>query len=254
MTAPHRRRVGRSFGRAAGYDEHAHVQRKVAGQLADRIAALPLPARPRILEIGCGTGFLTRAMAERGLAGDWLITDIAAEMVARCRANVGDGDGRRFAVMDGQRLAAQGEYDLVCSSLAMQWFDDHAAALDRMLASLAPGGHCVLTTLSAGTFREWRAAHREVGLTAGTLPFLPAATIATLRPDMAERTLVERVVEHHGSALDFLRALRAIGAATAARDHRPLPPAALRRVMAAFEGEGSAVTYEIVTCHYRRPA
>ncbi len=48
---------------AENYDAAASVQRVAAERLAARIAALPLPDNPSILDIGAGTGFLTRALA-----------------------------------------------------------------------------------------------------------------------------------------------------------------------------------------------
>lgn len=246
--------IERAFGSAQDYAAHAHVQRTVAERLARRIAALDLPARPRILEIGCGTGLLTAAMAAQGIAGDWLVTDIAAPMVERCRLLVGEGGGRRFAVLDGENSALGGPYDLICSSLAMQWFVDPDAALGRMIEALAPGGHCLFTTLSAGTFAEWRAAHDALGLTVGTPRFASAAALARMQVETHEKTVVEQYLEHHRDALGFLRALKAIGAQTPAEGHRPLSAANMRQVMAAFEKDGAAVTYEVVTSHHRRPA
>lgn len=252
MTARHRL-IERAFGSAHDYAAHAHVQRTVAERLARRIAALDLARAPRILEIGCGTGFLTAAMAAHGIAGDWLVTDIAPPMVERCRLVVGEGGGRRFAVLDGENDPLGGPYDLVCSSLAMQWFVDADAALGRMIAALAPGGHCLFTTLSAGTFAEWRAAHAALGLTAGTPRFVSARAAARMRIETHEKTIVEQFIEHHRNALDFLRALKSIGARTPAQSHRPLSAADMRKVMAAFEKDGAAATYEVVTSHHRKP-
>lgn len=240
----HRRQIERAFAAASDYDRHARVQRLVARRLAMRIAALPLPSSPRILEIGCGTGFLTEALIEQGIGGEWLITDISPEMVDRCRRRVGEADDRRFAVLDGEYGTPDaGPFDLVCSSLVMQWFDDHHAALDRMIGWLTPPGHCIFATLGAGSFAEWRAAHTAEGLQPGT-PRFPSAEELSARE-------VERYVERHDSALDFMRALKAIGAHTAARRHRPLQPSALRRVMRNFEKAGGTVSYEVVTCHHR---
>jgi malonyl-CoA O-methyltransferase len=239
----HRRQVERAFSAASDYDGQARVQRRAARRLAQRIAALPLPARPRILEIGCGTGFLTEALIAHGLDGEWLITDISPEMVERCRARVGDAPGRAFAVLDGEYGIPEDSFDLVCSSLVLQWFGDHDAAIRRMLAWLAPGGHSVHALLTAGSFAEWRAAHAAEGLEAGTLHFPPAERLAAVH--------VDEYREHHDSALAFMRALKAIGAHTSAAGHRPLSPAALRRVMRRFEEGGAAVSYEVATCHGR---
>lgn len=256
MTPAYRRQIEQAFSAASDYDRHARVQRVIARELAARIAAIPLPARPSVLEIGCGTGFLTQALIDSGIGDDWLITDISADMLERCRQRIGEAPGRTFAVLDGE-YGAPGEgrkFDLICSSLAIQWFDDPAAALPRMLDWLAPGGHCIFTTLGAGSFAEWRAAHAMEGLVPGTPRFLTLAELSAIQPEaQAEPHRSVSHVEQHESGLDFMRALKAIGAQTAARQHRPLPPAALRKVVRHFEQGGGAVSYEAVTCHYAVP-
>lgn len=245
-----RERVRHAFGHARDYEGKARVQREVAAKLAMRIAKLDLPASPRVLEIGCGTGFLTSAMREAGICGDWLITDVAPEMVERCRERMGDAPGMTFEVLDGEYGALpEGEFHLICSSLAVQWFDDAPAALARLAGLLAPGGHLIVTTLGPGSFAQWRAAHAAEGLTPGTPNFTAVDAFAALQPTSLE---VETVTEEHASGRDFVRALKAIGAATADTTHRPLSPARLRRVLAQFDRTGSKVSYEIVTCHLHR--
>jgi len=256
MTDPHRQQIGRAFSAARDYDAHARVQRLVAERLADRIAALPLTARPRILEIGCGTGFLTEALIRRGLGGEWLITDLSAEMLERCRQRVGEAPDRHFAVLDGEHGQPEGAggFDLICSSMAVQWFDDLYGAVARMVGWLAPGGHVLFTTLGTGTFAEWRAAHDAAGVSPGT-PDFPAPTQLIPSADLATCAGIteERHPEHYASGRDFVAALKAIGAATARRQHRPLRPEVLRRVLQNFEAAGSVSTYHVITCHFRRP-
>ncbi|SFF99329.1 malonyl-CoA O-methyltransferase [Novosphingobium sp. CF614] len=245
-----RARIARAFAGARDYDRQARIQRKVAQGLATRAIALDLPENPRVMEIGCGTGFLTQALVEAGVGGQWLVTDVAPEMIARCRARLGEAPSRRFALLDGERGTPDGgPFDLICSSLALQWFEDAPAALARMAAWLAPGGHCLVTTLGPNSFAEWRAAHTAEGLVSGTPSFPSMEAFAAIGP---EDLRVENLIERHVDARSFLRALKAIGAGTARAGHRPLPPGALRRVMARFDRNGREVTYEIVTCHLRR--
>ncbi|MDG2001739.1 MAG: methyltransferase [Novosphingobium sp.] len=254
MNAMHRLQVRDAFSAAQDYDRHARVQRVVARRLAQRIVELPLPARPRILEIGCGTGFLTEALIERNIDGEWLITDIAPAMVERCRARIGESENRRFALLDGE-YGEPGEaepFDLICSSLVMQWFDDSAAALSRMLSWLAPSGHCLFSTLAAGSFVEWRTAHDAEGLSCGTPRFCKAAELETMHSTARCGPLqIERLTEQHESAPNFLHSLKAIGAHTATAGHRPLAPTDLRRVMKRFEEQGASVTYETATGHFQ---
>lgn len=250
MNVP-RENVRRAFAAAPDYDGHARVQREVAAALAARIAALDLPGAPhpgpRVLEIGCGTGFLTDALGSTGIGGDWLITDLAPEMLERCRARLGARAHHRFAVLDGEYGAPEGgPFDLICSSLAVQWFDDAPAALARMAGWLAPGGHLMVTTLGPGSFAEWRAAHAAEGLSAGTPAFAPVEAFRDCT------VTVRNHVERHAHPLAFLRGLKAIGAQAAQAGHRPLTPPQLRRTLGRFAQSGCEVTYEVVTCHLHR--
>ena len=249
------RRVTEAFDHAEGYASHAHVQRRIAADLALRIAALDLPAPPKILEIGCGTGFLTAALLACGVDGDWLITDKAPAMVARCQEAIGPAANRRFARLDGEYdlAALDRPFDLICASMAMQWFDDVPKAVSGLIGKLAPGGHLVFNTLTAGTFAEWHTAHRSIAHAAGALQLPPRAELENSLGALSPLLLSgETYVERFADARNFLRDLKAIGASTPRPDHVPLPASQMRRVMRAFEAGGASVSYEVLTCHFRK--
>ena len=179
-------------------------------------------------------------------------------MVARCRAAFGADPGARFLVMDGERPCAvpPGGFDLVCSSLALQWFQEPAAALARWAGLLAPGGHMAYATLAADSFREWRAAHAALGLESGVPAYPDAAALARLWPaGGAGAVAEERLLRHHPDGLDFLAELKGIGAGLPGASHRPLPPGALRRVLRRFAPpRGLSVTHHIAYGQFRRAA
>lgn len=244
---PRNARVGARFGAAAArYDEHAPAQRITAQRLADAIGRLPLPPRPRILEIGCGTGLLTQALAARLGPADWTVTDISPAMLTRARQGPALPGNARYQVLDGERPdSLPGGYDLICSSLAVQWFGDLNAGLGRLAALLAPGGHLAVATLADGTFEEWRAAHRALGLAAAAPTYPPAAAIRPTMGNLAGGVHSERLIQDHPDGLHFLKALKGIGATTPAPGTAPLGPAALRRVLAQFDQQGATVTYHL---------
>ncbi|MEJ5978881.1 methyltransferase domain-containing protein [Novosphingobium sp. PS1R-30] len=259
-----RPRIEAAFDAAQNYETHARVQRRVAEALADRIAALPVVAARgdtlRLLEIGCGTGLLTRALQDRGIGGHWLVTDIAPRMVSRCATAMADhaaAPALTFAVLDGSAPPASltpGSFDLICSSMAFQWFADLGPALARLADLLAPGGTLAFSTLLDGTFAEWEEAHRREGLDAGGLRYPSLHALSGLFPrggNLSARELHAR--DAYAGAGDFLRALKRIGAATPRSDHRPLPPASLRRVMKAFDRMGAAATYRVALCNWTSP-
>ena len=245
--------VARRFGAAAGsYEGAATLQRLVAERLTARIVAgIPHPATAttRILEIGCGTGLLTRALRRRLPRADIVATDLAPDMIAVCRRGL-SGDARlRLLAMDGARPAVRGGFDLVCSSLALQWLGDPEAVLRSWNGLLAPGGRLMIATLADGSLAEWRAAHAAEGLADGGL-VLP--TLDRLR--LTARWDLETVIVPHADGLDFLRTLRRVGAGQPAPGHRPLDAGRLRRVLRRFEAEGGCqASYQVAYGSLRRP-
>ncbi len=240
--------VAASFGRASRtYDAEADIQRLAARRLADLIAVEPLSPMPRIIELGCGTGLLGEALAERlPDAASWLFTDLSPDMLRACRARSG-GLTARFAVMDACRPALPpGCADLLCSSFALQWLDDLPGAFARLRRLLAPGGVLAYALPLRGSLAAWRAAHRDEGLPCG-LRDLPAET------DLPGVRRIETVLRPYTDARMFVRALRALGAAAARPGHVPLSPAAFRAVTARFEHAGSVADYRIAYGVLRRP-
>jgi ubiquinone/menaquinone biosynthesis C-methylase UbiE len=97
-----------------------------------------------VLEIGCGTGQLTRRLAGRSL--DLTVIDIGATLVATARRNVPDPTVR-FEVSAFEEFTDPGPFDLVVSATAFHRIDPDVG-LARVARLLRPGGWLAL--LSTG--------------------------------------------------------------------------------------------------------
>lgn len=252
-------RIRAAFGAAAcGYEDHADIQRLVASTLARLARNQPIPAAPRVLEIGCGTGLLTRELRPLFPDADLTVTDLSPEMVTAAARD--PSIGARFMVMDGERPDFDRPwFDLILSSLAFQWFEDLPSAIARLYALLRPGGTLMFSTMAERSFAEWRAAHEAEGATAGT-PDYPG--LDRLRQTLAERRgfegadaflFEEDYTLNFGGARGLHRHLKGIGATVPAPGRQPVSPAVLRRVMRRFDAAGGRVTYHVIFCRISRP-
>ncbi|GHH28532.1 class I SAM-dependent methyltransferase [Lentzea cavernae] len=120
--------------------------------------------RTRVLDVGCGTGAVTRAIA--GATGaDCLGVDIAESMLAAAR----ERGGAEYLLADAQVHAFDTSFDLVVSRFGVMFFDDPAAAFGNLLKATAAGGELCFVT--------WRTRDEN--------PFMTTASevAATLAPD-----------------------------------------------------------------------
>ncbi len=102
----------------------------------------------RVLDVGCGTGFLLRTLAERAPTADELVgIDAAPGMIEG--AKLRENDGRlQFLVGVAEELPfSESTFDLVVSTTSFDHWKDQQAGLLECARVLRPGGHLVLTDL-----------------------------------------------------------------------------------------------------------
>ena len=139
-----------AFGeRAQRYDEGWLGQ--LHHQIADRTADLALtcvPAPRRILDVGCGTGYLLGRLAARAPQAEALAGIDAAPAMIRVAGDAATDDRLRFVVGTAARLPwPAATFDLVVSTTSFDHWADQRAGLAECARVLAPGGCLVLADL-----------------------------------------------------------------------------------------------------------
>lgn len=251
----HKERIRHSFDRAEGYDGAATVQRLAARHLASRLARSLEGRKPaRILEIGCGTGLLTRQLARLWPEAQIVATDFAPHMLQRA-SRASTSPSTVFKLMDAANPTEDGPFDVICGNLVMQWLEQPQQVLERLGRLLAPNGVLAVSTLLDGTFAEWKTAcaHER---TAPATPRYPTfeqiqGWMPWLYSGLWER---ESCVQAFASGLDFVRHLKVTGAAVPPPGSAPMRAGTLRRVARTLEQAGGAVTWELAYGCFRKPA
>ena len=248
-----RRAVARAFDRAsASYDAAAALQERVRDELLGRLEELQIQPRA-VLDLGAGTGHATRALKRRYPQSLTVAVDIAPGMLERARAQ--SRWLRRFERVRADAYALpfrDQSFDLVFSSLMLQWCDDLDAVFAEISRVLAPGGLLLFSTFGPGTLGELReawsvsdartsgvsdarmtgvSAARTSGVSDARMSSVSDAAVthagnhvnhffdphalgmALMHAGFAEPVLdVDRIVMQYPDALTLMRELKAIGA------------------------------------------
>lgn len=201
--------VARSFSRAAKvYDEYAHLQQRVAL----RLLSMRSHYAGSVLDVGCGTGFcLERIAAEcDNVTG----IDLSPGMLEVARAKQLPNSQWLCADMEAMPLPSNA-FDLIVSSLSIQWCEHLAGLFEEFARTLKPGGRALVATLGPETLSELRHAWQTVNQYTHVNSFdepervVRAAEQAGLEIDafISEPTPV-----YYENAMDLMRELKAIGA------------------------------------------
>ena len=223
MTSNRNEKIANRFGEHANrYDAHADLQASVANRLA---GFLPNLIKPNILELGCGTGLFTGHLVEKYPEANLYVTDLSEDMLAMCRNRYIKFPNVNFSCQDGEKVCPDGtipeQLDIIALSMALQWFRDPVSALLRLKTLLSERGQLYYATLGTDCFPEWHHVLQTLGLPAGTIEM----------PELPGKFHEEKIPVQYNDSLDFLRTIKAIGAATPRLGYRPISSAQMRRVL-----------------------
>jgi len=128
------------------------------------LARIPLRGDEDVLDAGCGTGRVTRLIAERVPRGSVVGVDASAAMVDEAARRLADLAPRvRVRRTDLLELELDPPVDLVVSTATFHWILDHERLFARLHAALRPGGRLVAQCGGAGNIAGTLAAAGVVG-------------------------------------------------------------------------------------------
>lgn len=129
----------------------------MSGKFGAEVLALlqPQPGE-RILDLGCGNGALTAAIAAAGALPTGI--EVSAAMVERAKERYPDLD---LQVGDARHYRTDHPFDAVFSHAVIHWIKDAAAVVDTIYLALREGGRFVAEFAGSGNVSTLLSAVRE---------------------------------------------------------------------------------------------
>lgn len=211
-----KKRVRRAFDRAAdNYQQFAVLQAEVCNRLLEKLEIVKISPQ-MILDAGTGTGSAIPALFARYKKAQVVTFDLSENMLLKAAQHGSFLRSPRAVCGDIEQLPfADNSFDLVFSSLSMQWCNDLNAALVEAKRVLKPGGLYVFTTFGPDTLKELRHSWSKVDEASHVNQFIDMHDIgdALLQDGFAEPVMEAEVLTvTYGSVDGLMRDLKAIGA------------------------------------------
>jgi malonyl-CoA O-methyltransferase len=140
---------------ASNYNQYAHVQRKMKDVLIEFAMQNTKDALKinNILEIGCGTGYLTHTLTELFPSAHITAVDIAPGMIAEIKSKF-TNNSVDFICGDIEEIKLNNTYDLIISNATFQWFNHMPLTIKKLYTALNPNAMLCFSTFGNYTFRE----------------------------------------------------------------------------------------------------
>lgn len=158
---PPDRDVGAFEARATTYEQGwlGRLHHDIVDRSVD-LALLTHPEPRRVLDVGCGTGYLLKTLANRCPDAEQLDGVDPAPSMVEVAASSGTDDRVRFSIGIAERLPYRdGTFDLVVSTTSFDHWVDQQAGLRECARVLRPDGHLVLVD----QFSLWLAPTLPIG-------------------------------------------------------------------------------------------
>lgn len=163
------------------------------------MAAARVRAGERVLDVGCGCGDTSLALAQMaGPAGGVTGLDVSAPMLAVARRRAAGVANLSFAEGDASRAELPGPFDLLYSRFGVMFFDQPEAAFRHLRGAMTPGGRLSFVCWQAPGNNPWAAVPAKAARQASGLDLPPADPHAPGPFAFADTERVKGILEGGG--------------------------------------------------------
>lgn len=259
-----KQKIRQAFDRAAhSYDDAAVLQKEVCSRLLEKLEYIKLSPQ-MILDAGVGTGEAVAPLLKRYKKSRLVMLDLSERMLAKALQHGGILRKPEPVCADLEQLPfADNSFDLIFSSLTLQWCNDLPNTLRDFLRVLKPDGLLMFTTFGPDTLKELRACWRQIDDAVHVNQFTDMHDVGDelLQAGFADPVMESETITLTYDSVDrLMEDLRAIGANATAEGGRAglTTPSLLSKLRLAYDAYRNQkllpASYEVVYGHAWKPA
>lgn len=219
-----KRAIRQHFEKASeSYDAAAVLQKEVAKRLTDRLDYIKFKPKT-ILDIGCGTGYITSDMLKRYPKAQVTALDLALSMVKKSKQQGSWFRRPKVVCADAEKLPFKSEsLDLIISSLMLQWSNNLTETFRGFHSTLAPNGLLLFASFGPDTLKEIKQSWSTVDNRPHTSNFADMHEIgdALLQAGFIDPvTDMETITMTYANVRQVMRDIKKIGASNSHSDRQ----------------------------------
>lgn len=258
-----KQKIRRAFDRAAdSYDDAAVLQKEVCRRLLEKLEYIKLSPQ-LILDAGVGTGEAVAPLMKRYKKSGVVALDLSERMLAKALAHGSLLRKPELVCADLEHLPfCDNSFELIFSSLTLQWCNDMPATMEGFLRVLKPGGLLLFSTFGPDTLKELRSCWSQIDAAVHVNEFSDMHDVGDglLQTGFADPVMEAETITVQYESIDKLMAdLRAIGANATAEGGRAglTAPSVLKKLRRAYDvyrvDKLLPASYEVVYGHAWKP-
>ena len=190
------------------YDSSAEIQQIIADELAKNI---PADYYKKVLEIGTGTGFLTKRIYDKIQNDFYVNLDIAFELLSSYSKQARN---MFFINADADFLPLKENiFDLIISSSTFQWLENPEKSFGKIFDTLKTGGEFYFSIFGEGTFFEMNEVSKITGF-GSVMPMLSSKEYEEIlkKYNVEYEINVKNYILFYDTVLKFLKHHKKTGA------------------------------------------
>lgn len=146
--------IKNAFNKAANlYNNHCHLQFS-AGKKLISLLNLQQFNLPRIIDLGCGTGIVTRELASQRNYSDFHAIDMADQFICKAKECLSEYNLKIYESDFDHLYQANNPFDIIFSNMSLHWSPNFQATLHVITQMLSKNGILAFSIPLAGTFHE----------------------------------------------------------------------------------------------------